>query len=117
MRITSLSSDERGGTNLCRNGDAKEVDEADVLIPDDLDLINQTEPAEIISQLFFGRVFIQTTEVHVPAGIALLNCQSDLAGNWGGLSPANLQLLSVQRQFLNNRIGIELGGYLGVQEG
>ena len=90
MRITSPSSNERNGTNLCRNGDAEEVDETNVLVPDDLDLINQTEPAEVISQLFFGRVFIQTAEVHISAGVALLDCQSNLAGNWGRLSPTNL---------------------------
>ena len=93
------------------------MDEADVLVPDDLDLINQTEPAEVIPQLFFGRVLIQTTEIHVAAGIALLNCQSDLAGNWGRLSPADLQLLPMQRQFLDDRIRIELSGSGGVQEG
>lgn len=48
----------RGRTDFRRNGDAEEVDEANVLIPDDLDLIDQTEPAEIIPQLFFSRVLI-----------------------------------------------------------
>ena len=74
-------------TNLCRDRDTEETDEADVLVPDDLDLINQAEPAEIIPQLFFGCVLVQPSEVHVPAGVALLNRQGDLAGNRGGLSP------------------------------
>ena len=51
-------SDERDQANLCCNGDAEEVDKTDVLVPDDLDLINQTEPTKIIPQLFLGRVLI-----------------------------------------------------------
>jgi len=71
------------------------VDETDVFVPDDLDLINQTEPAEVIPQLLFRRVLVQTAEVYVPAGVALLNCQSNLAGNRGRFSPTDLQFLSV----------------------
>ena len=66
------------------------------LSPDDLDLINQAEPPEIVPQLFFGRVLVQTPKIHVPAGVALLDRQSDLAGKRGRLSPIDLQLLSVQ---------------------
>ena len=93
------------------------MNKANVLVPNDLDLINQTEPAEIVPQLFFGRVLIKSPEVHVSAGVALLNCQGDLARNRGRLSPADLQLLSVQRQFLDDRVGVELGGSRRVQEG
>jgi len=93
--VSTRPGNKRDRSNLCRNGDTEEVDETDVLVPDDLDLINQAEPAEIIPQLFFSRVLVQTTEVYIPAGVALLNCQSDLAGNRGGFSPTDLQLLSV----------------------
>ena len=83
-------------TNLRRDRDTEEMDETDVLIPHDLDLIDQPEPAEVIPQLLFSRVLIQPSKVHVPASIALLDRQRDLAGNRGGFSPTNLQLLSVQ---------------------
>ena len=108
------TSSKRDKTNLRGNRDTEEVDETNVLVPNDLDLIDQTEPAEIIPQLFFGRVLIQPAEIHVPAGIALLDRQRDLAGNWGGFSPTNLQLLSVEGQFLHDRVGIELSGGRGV---
>ena len=90
-----ISNDETDQTNLCRNGDIEEVDETNVLIPHDLNLVNQTEPAEVIPKLFLRRVLVQTPKVHVPASVALLDRQSDLAGFWGWLSPTNLQLLSV----------------------
>ena len=90
-----IQGNETDRTNLRRNRDTGEMDETNVLIPDNLDLINQPEPPEIIPQLFFSCVLVQPSKVHVLAGIALLNHQSDLAGNWGGLSPTNLQLLSV----------------------
>ena len=91
-----IRGNETERTNLCRDRDAEEMDETDVLVPDDLDLINQAEPAEVIPQLFFSRVLVQPSEVHVPASVVLLNRQCDLAGNRGGPSPTNLQLLSVQ---------------------
>ena len=73
------------------------MDETDVLIPHDLDLIDQPEPTEVIPQLLFSRVLVQPSEVHIPASIALLDRQGDLAGNRGRLSPTDLQLLPVQR--------------------
>ena len=94
-KVSTTTRNEKGRTNLRRDGDAEEVDETNILVSDDLDLINQTEPTEVIPQLFFGRVLVQTTEIDVPAGVALLNCQCDLTGNRGGLSPTNLQLLPV----------------------
>lgn len=117
MRITCLLSDEKHWTNLRRNRDTEEVNKTDVFVPDDLDLINQTEPAEIVPQLFFGCILIQTAKVHVSACVALLNCQCDLTGDWGILSPTNLQLLSVQGQFLDDSVGIELGGSGSIQKG
>lgn len=69
------------------------MDEADIFVPNNFDLINQTEPAEIIPQLLFGRGLIQATEINISAGIALLNRQSDLTGDWRRLSPTDLQLL------------------------
>ena len=87
-----ISSDETDQTNLCGNGDIEEVDETNVLIPRDLNPVNQTE---VIPKLFLHRVLIQTAKVHVPAGVALLDRQSDPAGFWGGFSPTNLQLLPV----------------------
>ena len=95
MSIKILRHNERDQYDLCCDRDAEEVDETDVLVSNNFDLVNQTKPAKIIPQLLFGGVLIQTTEIHIPAGIALLYCQGDLAGDWGGFSPADLQLLSV----------------------
>ena len=71
------------------------MDETNVLVPNNLDLINQTEPAEVVPQLFLGGGLIQAAKVHVSAGVALLDCQGDLAGNWGRLPPTNFQFLSM----------------------
>jgi hypothetical protein len=95
VSTTTLPNNERDQDHLCRNRDAEEVDEADVLVPNNFDLVNQTEPAEVIPQLLFSGVLIQTTEIYISACIALLNRQCDLAGNWGRLPPTDLQLLSM----------------------
>ena len=92
------------------------MDETNVLVPNYLDLINQTKPAEIIPQLLFGRVLIQTTEIHISTGVALLDRQSDLAWDGRRFSPADLQFLAMQRQFLDDRVGVELSSGRSVQE-
>src|SRR5579872_1393733 len=93
------------------------MDETNILVSYDLDLINQAKPAEIVPQLFLGCVLIQTTEVDVAASVALLNRQSNLAGNRGRFSPTNFQLLPMQRQFLDDCVSVELSGSGSVKEG
>ena len=93
------------------------MDETNVLVPNDLYLINQTKPAEVVPQLFLGRVLVQTAKIHVSAGVALLNCQGDLAGNWGRFSPTDFQFLSMQRQLLDDRISVKLSRSRSIQEG
>ena len=53
-----MASEERGQTNLSGDGDVEKMNETNVHIPNDLDTVNQTEPAEVIPQLFFGHVLI-----------------------------------------------------------
>ena len=95
---SQIQSNKGDRTSLCGGRDTEKADETDVLVPGDLDLINRTEPTKIIPQLFLGRVptQIQTPEIHVPAGAALLDRQSNLAGNQGRLFPTDFQLLSAQ---------------------
>ena len=64
-----IQGNETNRMNLHRR-DTGEMDKTDVLIPDNLNLINQAEPAEIIPQMFFGHILIQPSEVHVLAGVA-----------------------------------------------
>ena len=93
------------------------MDETNALVPDDLDLINQAQPAKVTPQQFFSRVLIQFSEIHDPAGVVLLNRQTDLAWNRGRLSPTNLQLLSVQGQLLDDSVCIKVGIGGDTQEG
>ena len=90
-----MASEKRGQTNLGGDGDVEKMDETNVHVPNDLDPVHQTEPAEVIPQLFFGHVLIQIAEVHVPAAVSSLDRRRDLVGNWGRFSPTYLQLLSV----------------------
>ena len=47
MSIVCIPINESDRTNLCGDGDAKKVDETDVLAADDHGLINQAEHAEV----------------------------------------------------------------------
>ena len=57
-----IQGSETDRTNLRRDRDVEETDEIGVLVPDGLDLINPPEPANVIPQLFFGRILVQSTE-------------------------------------------------------
>ena len=48
QRVSTTVGNEKGQTNLFRDGDAEKVDEIKFLVPDNLNPINRTEPAEAI---------------------------------------------------------------------
>ena len=58
MSATIFTNYERDHNDLGRDGDAKEVNETDVFVPNNFDLVNQTEPTEVIPQLLFSGVLI-----------------------------------------------------------
>ena len=69
---------------------AQEVNKSDVLVSDYFHLVNEAKPAKLIAKLFFCHTFIQTTDINVPAGITLTNCQRYLRRYRGWFTPANL---------------------------
>lgn len=93
------------------------MDEPNVLVPDDLDLVNETKAAQLVAELLLRHALVKSTEVDIPAGIALADGQSNLSRDRRGLAPANLQLLPVQRQFLDSGVGVEGSGGSTVKEG
>jgi hypothetical protein len=93
------------------------VHEPNVLVPDDLDLIDESETTEIVSQLLLRQVVVKTSYINVPARIALTDSEPDLGRDRGRFAPADFELLTVQRQFLNGGIGMEGSGSTSVQEG
>jgi hypothetical protein len=93
------------------------VDKADVLVPNDLDLINESEPTEIISQLLLRQAVVQTSHINIPARITLADSEPHLCGDRRRFSPANFEFLAVQRQFLDCRISVEGSCRATIQEG
>ncbi len=45
-------------TYLGGNGNAQKVDEANVLIPDDFDLVNQSKSAQLVTQLLLRHILV-----------------------------------------------------------
>lgn len=66
-------------TYLDGGGDAQEVHKSNVLIPDDLHLVNETEATQVLPQCLLRETLIEITEVNVPASVALLDSESDRA--------------------------------------
>ena len=91
--------------------------ESDILVTDDLDLINQPKPTQIIPQHLLRNTFVQPTQIHISARITLLNSQCHCTRHRTGLSPTNLELLPMQRDFLDQRIRMERRRRRPVQEG
>ena|ERR1700722_4182620 len=92
------------------------MDKTDVLVPNDLYLVNEPKSTEIVPQLFLSHILVETSEIHIPAGIALADSQSNLGRHGRGLSPADFELLSMQGQLLYRGIGVEGSSYGTIQE-
>jgi len=71
------------------------VDESDVFVTDNLHLVNEAKATEIITELLLSRSLIKSTEIDVTACVALTDSEGNLAGKWGRLFPANLELLAM----------------------
>ena len=83
------------------------MNEPDVLVPNDLHLINQPKSAQVVPKLLLRHILIQTSQINVAARVALLDRQGDLARHRRWLTPADLQILTVQRQLFDERIRME----------
>lgn len=93
------------------------MNETDILIPNDLDLIDQPKSAEIIPELLLCHALVETAKIHVPACIALADGKSHLGRNGRRLSPTNLKLLSVERQLLDRGVRVESSSGRAIQKG
>ena len=87
--VDDLSRDEKEeinkahGTNLCSDGDRQEMNKANVLVPDDLDLVDEPESTGIVPELLFGDGLVETAEVDVPTCVALADSRG-----WGWVFPS-----------------------------
>lgn len=93
------------------------MNKTNVLVPDDLDLVDKTEAAQVVPQHLLGSVLVQTTQIHVPARVALANRQGDLARHGRRLAPTDLELLAMQGQLLDGCVGVERSRGSAIQEG
>jgi hypothetical protein len=104
-------------TYLGSNRDTQEMYEPNVLVTDNFDLINQPEPAKIVPQLLFCRIFIQATEVYIPARVALADCKAHLRADRRWLPPSYLEFLAVKRELLDGGVRVERCSGCAVQKG
>lgn len=95
--------------------DAQEVNEANVFVPDNLDLIDEAEARETVPKLLLGHRLVEPAEIDVPAGVALRHAKQNSSGNRARLAPSDLELLPVKRELLNVGICVE-GGRGGTVE-
>ena len=93
------------------------MDEPNVLVADDLDLVDEAEALQVVAQQLLRQPLVETTQVHIAAGVALLDRKRHLLRHRAWLAPANLELLAVKRKLLDRGVGMEEAGSLLVQEG
>lgn len=93
------------------------MDEANVLVTDNLDLVDETEATKVIAELLLGRTLVKPTKIDVTACIALADSEGDLTGNRGRLAPTYLELLAMQRELFDGRIGVERACSGAIKEG
>ncbi len=87
------------------------------LSPDDLDLVDEPKAAQLVAELLLRHVLVEPAEVDVAARVALANRKGDLRRDGGRLPPPDLELLPVQGELLDRRVGVERRGGRAVQEG
>lgn len=83
------------------------MDKPNILVSHDFNLVDKTEPAQIVAELFLGHILVKSTDVYIPARIALLDAERNLAWHRAGFPPTNLQFLPMQRQLLDRCVGME----------
>ena len=93
------------------------MDEPNVLVADDLDLVDEAEALQVVAQQLLRQPLVEATQVHVAAGIALLDRERHLLRHRAGLAPTNLELLAMKRKLLDCGVGVEEASSLLVQEG
>ena len=101
---------------LGSNRNAEEVNKANVLVTDNLDLVNETKAAEVIAELLLGRTLVKSSKVDVTACIALTDSEGNLAWNWGRFTPTNLELLAMQRELFDGCVRVERAGNRAIKE-
>ena len=60
-----------GGTDLCSEGNRQDMNKPNVLIPNDLYLVGDPEPIEIVPKLLFDDRVVEIAGVDVWAWVAL----------------------------------------------
>jgi hypothetical protein len=92
------------------------MDKSNVFVSDNLNLINQAESRQVVTQHFLGHRLIQSSEIDVSGCIALGNAKHHLRRNWTSLAPTDLEFLVVKRKFFDCRISMESGSGSSIQE-
>jgi len=90
--------------------------EANVLVPDNFDLVDESEAAQIIPQLLLSQRLLEPTQVDIPTCVALTDRKSDLSRHGRRLSPADFELLSMESQFLDRSVRVERSSGRAIQE-
>lgn len=105
------------GNGLDGIGNRQEVDETNGLLTDQLDGIDGSKLAQILTDLVLANVLRKVSKIDVPRGTRLLDRQGDGGWHWGRLAPSDLDILAPDSQLLQDGIRVEMGGRGAVQEG
>jgi len=97
-------------------GNGEEVHKSNVLLPHNLNRVNGTELAEILTDLLLGDVLRQVAKVDIARSTLLLNGQGHRGRDLRRLAPANLNILALDAELFQDGIRVEVSGGAGVQE-
>lgn len=106
----------RQKTNLDGCSDRQEMNETNVFIPNDLDLVDRSKPLEVIPQRALIHILLQPTDVDVPRRLGLDDRHPDLGRQRRRFPPPDPEFLTMERELLDRRVGVEGGSCRAVQE-
>lgn len=97
--------------------DRQEVNKTNRLLAYDLDSVDETELAEILTELVLGHIFRQIAQVDIAGGTRLLNGKRNGSRDLRRLAPTDLDVLTTNRQLFQDCVRVEMGGGAAVEEG
>lgn len=97
-------------------GNGQVVDESDVLLPDEFDGINGAELAQVLAKLLLGDLLCKVAQIDVSRGTRLLDSKGDRCGDLRWLTPANLDILTLDAELFQDGVRVEVGSGTGIKE-
>ena len=104
------------GNCFHRVANGQEMDKPNAFLLHKFDGINGAKLPQLLPQLLFRHILWQVPNVNIARRARLLHSKRYRGRYLRGLSPAHLDVVALDGQLLQDRVGVEVGGRIAVEE-